>query len=147
MNVQALRSRDQRIHAISESIAENLPRQAHCGAKLVPETPISLTASLSFRTSKVDRSIKLRLVCISCLTVVSSDDVPTLVALRGGKRRRQSHTSTEVWSGSGAEGVDIADREAKVQAAVRDVEVTEKPAYPLIGSTRQRRPKVPRWDH
>ena len=89
-------------------------------------------------------SVALRLVCIPCLDAVSPDDVSTLLALGGGKRRRDAPSTTEAWSGSGAEGIDIADREGKILPVERDGSRPEKPSYPIVGDTSRRGPKQPK---
>jgi hypothetical protein len=143
VEVRALRSRDQRIHAIPASDSgASLPRTATCGARLVREDPLPLIAILSFRFANGERPFNLRMVCIACLHAVSPDHVPTLLLLRG--RKGQTHSSTEVWSGAGAEGIDIADREGKVRPVERDGSRPEKPAYPIVGDTSRRGPKGPK---
>jgi hypothetical protein len=147
------RKRGTRIHVIY--YPEDGAPTVRCGStsiRIKPTTPIldltQIVASITRYRRKGHRPKFLTEdLCRRCLEEPGDDPVlNAALALFEGLPTYSVGPSPYLWSGAGAEGVDIADREAPTQPVVRDESRVEKPVYPVIGSTRQRRARVPKWD-
>jgi hypothetical protein len=131
MTGSLLRGRNGVWHPVPVPVSASLAsRRAPCRGHLEGRTPLPLSDVLrAYRAYRragnrgLLPGVEIKRVCLTCLRIVSPDDLPLLLSLRGDPPLPRASSPLR-WSGAGQADVPVAAREVRHRLVARGVPIT-----------------------